>query len=145
MRGRDVLIAFIVLVAIIAGVLIFDRKINISKTSLPTATPTIQQQIESKFNGLTIPAGTEQTELKDVSGGQGMGIATRNEILADLPTPPAGQYYQGWLGNGGKLVLLGILRNAKGGWILDYNSSNLPGYNQIVVTLAGKHILEGSF
>jgi hypothetical protein len=74
-----------------------------------------------------------------------MGIATRSEILADLPTPAAGQYYQGWLGNGQKLVLIGTLNNAKGGWILDYSSVKYPGYNQVVVTLAGKHILEGSF
>jgi hypothetical protein len=144
MKGRDVLIAFIVLVVIIAAVLIAGKK-KVNILSTPTATPTILQQIQSKFSGLTIPQGEPSIDLKNVSGGQAMGIATRSEILADLPVPPAGQYYQGWLGNGQKLVLIGTLRNAKGGWILDYNSSKFPGYNQIVVTLAGKHILEGSF
>jgi hypothetical protein len=144
MRGRDVLIAFIVLVVIIAAVLIAGKKkVNILPT--PSATPTILQQIQSKFSGLTIPQGEPSIDLKNVSGGAGMGIATRNEILVDLPVPSAGQYYQGWLGNGQKLVLVGTLKNAKGGWILDYSSVKYPGYNQVVVTLAGKHILEGSF
>jgi hypothetical protein len=144
MRGRDVLIAFIVLVVIIAIVLVAGKK-KVNILSTPTATPTILQQIQSKFSGLTIPQGEPSIDLKNVSGGAGMGIATRSEILADLPVPPAGQYYQGWLGNGQKLVLIGTLRNAKGGWILDYSSAKFPGYNQVVVTLAGKHILEGSF
>jgi hypothetical protein len=143
-KGRDVLIAFIVLVVIIAAVLIVGKK-KVNILSVPSATPTILQQIQSKFSGLTIPQGEPNIDLKDVSGGAGMGIATRSEILADLPTPSAGQYYQGWLGNGQKLVLIGTLKNAKGGWILDYSSVKYPGYNQVVVTLAGKHILEGSF
>jgi hypothetical protein len=66
--------------------------------------------------------------------------------LADLPTLPNGQFYQGWLGNSsGKTVLLGTLKMAKGGWILNYNSSVYPGYNKVIVTVGGKHILEGSF
>ena len=78
--------------------------------------------------------------------GRGMGLATRNEILADLPTLPNGQSYQGWLENSsGKTVLLGTLKEAKGGWILNYNSSIYPGYNKIIVTVGVKHILEGSF
>jgi hypothetical protein len=143
-KGRDVLIAFIVLVIIVAGVLILGKK---GKNILPTpsATPTILQKIQSKFSGLTIPAGEPQAELKDVSGGEGMGIATRSEIVADLPTPSVGQYYQVWLGNGSKLILIGTLKNAKGGWILDYSSTKYSGYSQVVVTLGGKHILEGSF
>jgi hypothetical protein len=88
----------------------------------------------------------EKIELKDVSGGSGIGIATRNEILADLSTLPNGQFYQGWLENSsGKTVLLGTLKLAKGGWILNYNSSVYPGYNKVIVTAGTKHILEGSF
>ena len=94
---------------------------------------------------MVIPTDAEKIELKDVSGGSGMGIATRNEILADLPTLPNGQFYQGWLEKDGKTVLLGTLELAKGGWILNYNSSVYPGYNKVVVTVGEKHILEGSF
>lgn len=144
MKGRDILIAFIVLVVIIAAVLVAGKK-KVNILPVPSATPTILQKIQSKFSGLTIPQGEPSIDLKDVSGGAGMGIATRSEIVADLPSPRVGQYYQAWLGNGQKLVLIGTLKNAKGGWILDYSSVKYTGYNQVVVTLAGKHILEGSF
>ena len=145
MKGKDILVAFIVLVIIVAGILILNKKPKVTKVSLPSPTPSIQQQIQDKFAGLSIPQNTEQTELKDVSGGSGMGLATRSEILADLPTPPAGQSYQAWIGNGQRLILLGKLEMAKGGYILDYNSAKYAGYNGIVITLGGKHILEGSF
>lgn len=145
MKNRNILVAFVVLVAIIAGVLIFKNRSKIVPKVNPTATPSIQTQIESKFKGLVIPADAEKVELKNVSGGSGMGIATRSEILADLPTPSGGQFYQVWLGNGGKTVLLGNLKMAKGGWLLNYSSSVYPGYNKVIVTMGGKSILEGSF
>jgi hypothetical protein len=145
MRGKDILATFIVIVVIVAGILFIKNRAKIAQKINPTATPSIQQQIESKFKGLVIPGDQERIDLKDVSGGSGIGIATRNEILADLPTLPSGQFYQGWLGNGGKTVLLGTLKTAKGGWILNYNSSLYPGYNKVIVTVGGKHILEGSF
>ncbi len=145
MKTRDILVAFIVIVVIVAGVLVIKNRSKVSPKVNPTATPSIQTQIESKFKGLVIPADAEKVELKDVSGGSGMGIATRSEILADLPTLSGGQFYQAWLGNGGKTVFLGNLKMAKGGWILNYNSSVYPGYDKVTVTAGGKHILEGSF
>jgi hypothetical protein len=144
-RTKDILVAFIVIVAIVAGVLLIKNRAKIAQKVSPTATPSIQQQIENKFKGLVIPQDQESIELKDVSGGSGIGLATRNEILADLPTLPNGQFYQGWLEKDGKAVLLGTLKMAKGGWILNYNSSIYPGYNKVIVTVGGKHILEGSF
>ena len=144
MRAKDVLITFIVIVIIVAGVLVIKNRGKITLKVSPSATPSIQQQIESKFNGLVIPQG-ERIDLKDVSGGIGMGIATRSEIIADLPTLPAGQFYQGWLENNGKTALLGRLSQSKGGWILNFNSSNYPGYNRVIVAVGAKHILEGSF
>ena len=145
MRGKDILVTFIVIVVIVAGVLVIKSRAKIVQKVSPTATPSIQQQIENKFSGLVIPQDQEKVELKNVSGGVGMGIATRNEILADLPTLPNGQFYQGWLEKDGRTVLLGTLKMAKGGWILNYNSSVYPGYNKVIVTAGGKHILEGSF
>lgn len=144
MRFKRILAAFIVVVVVVAGVLVIKNR-KATSVLAPSASPSIQQQIESKFKGLVIPTDAEKIELKDVSGGSGMGIATRNEILADLPTLPNGQFYQGWLEKDGKTIPLGILELAKGGWILNYNSSVYPGYNKIVVTVGEKHILEGSF
>jgi hypothetical protein len=146
MQTKNIFIAFVVVVAIIAGVLILNKKTKVNKTIVPSAPSTVQQKIESKFLGITIPTDAERIELKDISGGVGMGIATRTEILADLPDLPSGKFYQGWLENiSGKKVLLGIFSMAKGGWILTYNSSSYPGYNKVIVTQGEIHILEGSF
>lgn len=146
MRGRNIFIAFIFVVAVIAVILYVKNRSKISPKVNPTATPSIQTQIEGKFKGLIIPTDAEKIDLKDVSGGSGMGLATRNEILADLPVLPSGQFYQGWLENAsGKTALLGTLKSVKGGWILNYNSSVYPGYNKVVVMVGEKHILEGSF
>lgn len=144
-RIKRILVAFVAIVVIIVGVLVIKNRTKIAPKVGPTVSPSIQQQIESKFKGLVIPPDQEKIELKDVSGGVGMGIATRNEILADLPTLANGKFYQGWLEKDGKAVLLGTLNLAKGGWILNYNSSVYPGYNKVIVTQGSTHILEGSF
>jgi hypothetical protein len=143
---RNILIGFIILVLIIVGVLFVSKKVKTVKTPVSPVPPSIEQQVESKFNGLTIPMDSARIELKDVSGGRGMGIATRSEILADLPGLNVGQKYQGYLENSsGKTVLLGTLKAEKGGWILNFDSAKYPEYNKVIVTQGTKHILEGSF
>jgi hypothetical protein len=145
-KTKNFFTGFILLVVIVAAVLLIGRKVKVSKPVTPVATPSIQQKIESKFKGLTIPANVEQVELKDVSGGGSMGVATRQEIIADLPNLRKGKFYQGFLENtSGKSILLGNLSMAKGGWILEYNSSNYPGYNKVTVMEGKTLILEGSF
>ena len=145
MRAKNIFAAFIVVVAVVAGVLLIKNRAKVSQKPSPTPTPSIQQQILNKFNGLVVPQDQESIELKDVSGGSGMGLATRSEILADLPSLPNGEAYQAWLENNGKTVLLGTFKLAKGGWILSYNSSAYPGYDKVIVAVGTKHILEGSF
>ena len=146
MKGRNEFIAFIIMVAIIAGVLYVKNRNKSTPTVVPTAPPSVQLQLQNKFNGLTVPTGAGSIELKDVSGGTGMGIATKTEILADLKSLSAGQSYQAYLADpSGKTVLLGTLKMSKGGWILDYDSSKFPGYNKIIVSQGNTHILEGSF
>ena len=145
MKTRSIFIAFVVVVIAVAGILFINKKLKVNKLLAPSVTPTIQQKIESKFLGLTIPTDAERAELKDVSGGGGIGLATRTEILADLPDPPKGQLYQARLEKDDKTVLIGNLRVAKGGWMISYNSGAYPGYNKVIVTLGDTHILEGSF
>lgn len=147
MNIKRVVLVFVILVIIIVGALLASQKIknNRISISLPEATPTVEQRIEEKFKGLVIPDDAEKIELRNVSGEEGMGIATRNEILADLPNLQKGESYQVLLGNGTKTILLGSMRQAKGGYLLEYDSSKYPGYNQIVVVRGAKHILEGSF
>jgi hypothetical protein len=145
MRLKNIVITFLILIIFVVGVLVIFKKSKNKGLVVPTATPSIQQKIESKFKGLTIPADAEKVELKDVSGGNGMGLAMRGEILADLPILTEGQFYQAWLEKDGKEVLIGKLEIAKGGWILNYDSSKYPGYNKVIITLGTIHILEGSF
>jgi hypothetical protein len=144
-KTRSIFIAFVVVVIAVAGVLLMKKNLKVNKLLAPSVTPTIQQKIESKFLGLNIPTDAERAELKDVSGGSGIGLATRTEILADLPDPPKGQFYQARLEKDGKTVLIGNLKIAKGGWMISYNSEAYPGYNKVIVMLGDTHILEGSF
>ena len=149
MKTRDLIIGFIFLVGIVAAVLIIKGKAKVNSLpvpTVPTPTPSIQQKMRNKFQNLVIPAGGDQIDLTDVTGGSSMGIATRNEIIADLPSLSNRQSYQAYLANtSGKTVLLGTLVNKKGGWILDYDSSKFPGYNKVIITQRTTHILEGSF
>jgi len=126
-------------------------------------------EIEQKANQLLetmnidVPEGVDRANLEDVSGGGGTGVATRDmvngkfvhSVIAALPDPEAGMFYEGWLVNTvtDDVVSTGTFRIAKGGFILDFTSStDLTDHNQVVVTLEkvddGKpetHVLEGTF
>jgi len=142
-------IATILLALVVVVVLFFLVSPKLRKNNpsfnIPSSTPGIEEQIKEKFKGLEIPVDAEKVELKNVSGEPGMGIATRNEILADLPALKEGENYQVLLGNGSKTIILGTMRQAKGGYLLEYDSSKYPGYNQIIIVKGSKRILEGSF
>ena len=88
---------FVALVAVVIGFFLLFPSLKKSPPSLniPLATPGIEEQIEQKFGGLDIPEDVEKIELKNVSGDDGMGIATRNEILADLPDLGRGRELSG--------------------------------------------------
>ncbi|HTK03231.1 MAG TPA: hypothetical protein VL401_00485 [Alphaproteobacteria bacterium] len=145
MKRREVIIALIIFIILVTAVVLIKKSLNKKLLVTPVATPSIQQRIDDNFPGLVIPNDIEKAELKDVSGGDNMGIATRTEILANLPDLKSGQYYQVWLSNGVKQILLGNMRIAKAGWLLEYKSSDYPGYNKIIVTLNNTPVLEGSF
>jgi len=144
MKSRDVVIGFIFLVLLVAGVLWILRARNIKTSNLPLPTPNIAQQVKNAFPN--IPDGVERANLKDVTGGNSIGVATRTEVVANLPDLPSGRTYQVLLENSsGKDVNLGSMRISKSGYILEYNSANFPGYNKVIVTQGSTHILEGSF
>lgn len=161
MKTRDIVTGLIVLVILIAGVLLIRNARNKSLTNVPSPTPSIEQQVTQKFGNLTIPANADKADLTDVSGGQGMGEAARTfengkfslTVLADLPSPKAGYFYQGWIFNGTADISLGKLRIAKGGYLIDFTSTkDYSSYSKVVVTLEKvfdntpeTHILEGSF
>ncbi len=147
MKTRDIVIGLVVLVVLVTAVLVIKRSLN-KKTVVnsPSQKVSIQQKIQNTFPSLNIPEDSIKSNLTDVSGGQSFGVATNTEILANLPDLSAGKVYKAWLENvAGKTLLLGNLRAAKGGYLIEYNSSNYPSYNKVIITLGNKHILEGSF
>jgi hypothetical protein len=158
MNRKDIVIGLVIL-AVLAAIVFWVRKPKTNSLQLPQPT-SIEQQMENKFN-VQIPENVEKAELSDVSGGTASGIATREykdgkftlTVLADLPDLSDGNLYQAWLVNGDKTVSAGQLTLAKGGYLLDFNSStDYSSYNSIVITSESKldmipesHVLEGSF
>ena len=157
MKRRDIVIGLIVL-AVLAGIIFLARRQR-EQPELQT-TPSVEERLEESFN-LEIPEDVEKIELADVSGGDSSGIATRkfedatftHVVLADLPEPEEGKFYEGWLVKGEEVVSTGRLRVAKGGYLLEFESStDYSDYKTVVVSeeeiadaTPEKHILEGSF
>lgn len=156
---KDVIIGLFLIVAIIGGFYLY-KNLKIPK-ALPTPTPsTTKSEIQGLFD-YVIPEDLDSIELKDVSGGEGRGIATRkfennlftHAVLTDLPDLTSNEFYEGWLTMGDKFISTGKLRIAKGGFLLEFNSAtDYSNYNGVVITREklndGKpetHVLEGSF
>ena len=165
MKGRVFWI--IALAVIIAGFyFLFLRKPEAPGLEVTENTPQITDEMKSSF-GVLIDDNAEKTELVDVTGGMASAIATRiyengvftHAVLADLPDPTSGTFYEGWLvrGKAGDsdfdFISTGKMQLAKGGYVLEFESqTDLSDYAGVVVTLETKlddvpeeHILEGSF
>lgn len=154
LNKRDILTGFIIVLVIIIGVFSFNKIKSKSSKNIATSSPvsiSFKEDLEESFK-YKIPDNVKYIDLKDVSGGTGKAVATDSEILADLDDPQTGYFYQAWLVNGEDKLSLGKMAVAKGGWLLEYNRNNHPGYKNIVVSLekvfdskVEKKILEGSF
>lgn len=160
MKGKEIIIGFIVIVILISVFFLSRNKKITPAPSVPTNIPSIEQKIENSFN-LTIPEDVAKIDLKSVSGIQGMGIATRkyesgkftHMILADLPDPAAGGFYQGWLVKDDNYLITGKLQITKGGYLLEFiYPTDLPDYKKVLVSLEKsvtakptEIVLEGSF
>ena len=158
---RDVAIGFIIIILVVVGAFYYKKvktnKLNLIQTPAPVSI-VFQEDIENSFK-FDIPDDTNTFELKDVSGGlpageagNGRGIATDKEILADIEDPSDNYFYQGWLQKNDELISLGKLQIAKGGWLLEYDKSKLSDAEKIIISLERvfdnkieKKILEGSF
>lgn len=146
MRTKDVVVGFILLVILVAGFLIIKNLKSKKQANLPSPTPSIEQRIKETFGAVTFSDDTDKIELKDVKGGAFFGVATKTEVLANLPELSVGKYYQAVLENDqGKFVVLGRLRIAKGGYLLEYDLSKYPNFNKLKILLDDKTLLEGSF
>ncbi|OGM11123.1 hypothetical protein A2W13_02980 [Candidatus Woesebacteria bacterium RBG_16_36_11] len=165
MNRRDIVIGFIIL-AVVAGIIYFVRRPKTTPIETPVATPSFEEQFENKFN-TQIPENLEKAELKDVTGQDNSGLATRNfengtfslTVLADLPDLESNNFYEAWLSRGTvgqsnySLISIGKLQIAKGGFLLDFNSNtNYSDYQEVIVSqetklgnTPAKIILDGSF
>ncbi len=147
MKSRDAVIGFIFIAILILGAFwIYKARAAKKAAATPIPTPNIVDRVNSAFPNLKIPDGSPRANLNDVSGGTNVGVATKTEVVANLPTPPAGQSYKAQLVNSeGKVIELGTLRDSKSGWIISYDSTKYPGYNKVVVLNGSTPVLEGSF
>ena len=145
MKLRDIVIAVIILGVI--GFILYnisttDNTPELDVTPTPSA---VERDIEERF-GRTIPEDVERAELimpSGVSRDQISAIATRDvrdkvtivTVLADLDDPQPGTRYFAWVSNDEEFVLLGALRVAKGGWLIDYETDrNLTNYDRVVIS-----------
>jgi len=164
MKRRDIVIGIVVL--ILLGGIVWWRQKNQTETPQVPQTLSTEQSLEQKFN-IQIPNDVSKAELKDVAGGNASGIATKDykdgeftsSVIADLPTPEAGHFYEAWLSIGDKgstdysIISLGTFNNAKGGYLLDYKSkTDYSSYTNVMVTSETKLdsnpetvVLQGSF
>lgn len=160
MKIKDVVIGLIVLAVLVTGVILVknSKKPNVATT--PVASPNYQQ-VESKFPGLKVPANADRLNLNNVSGGEGVGEAWRTfenarlpdgqgkfdlTVMATLPSPLAGTFYQGYIDNGSSKISLGRLTLEKGGYVVNYSSAkDYSAYKKVEVMLGTQTILEGSY
>lgn len=164
MKRRNFLIG-LVIIALLAGLVFLLRRPK-EPLEVPEATPSVEERMEETFK-FEIPEDVEKAELKDVTGGTSVGFATRkfeqgrftHSVLADLPDPEGDLFYEAWLVRGSPgdpnfaLISTGKMRLAKGGYVLDFESTtDYRDYQNVVITLEEvfdnnpeEHILEGSF
>jgi hypothetical protein len=167
MKRRDIVIGLVILLVIV-GLFYFRQKGNGEDMIVPeeqTASD-VERRIEERFN-VEIPDDVNKAELRDANDGDGSAIATRkmenntftHSVLADLPDPETGKFYQAWLVRGEEadedysIVLTGRMQVAKGGWVLEYSTTqNLEDHNRVLVTLESVNdqkaedvVLEGEF
>lgn len=122
-KPRDVITGFIVVLILIIGIVwIYKSKNNNNKPLIsPTPQTSITNKIKDTFKNFNIPDDVAKNELKDVSGGNGIGIATETEVLANLPDLSNNEFYQVWFDDNGTLKSLGKMRIAKGGYLYEGN------------------------
>ncbi len=125
----------------------------------------VNERIVRKYEEakLGLSDNSEKINLSSVGKIKGLGMAVRevsgevflHTILAELPDPEVGKFYEGWLvrESDKSVVYSGRLELRKGGWMLEYvGKKDLNDHKLVVVTLESKddqkpetHILEGRF
>jgi hypothetical protein len=152
--GRKEVFIGLFVILVIFGIIFGVKKAKESRVKpLDIPTPVQTQELESKFK-LTIPSDVEKINLQAQSGFEGVGIATRkfangvfsHMVIADLLEPTSGSY-KGWLiKDDNTKISTGVLRFAKGGYLLEFTSdTDYSDYKKVEVKLREKIVLSGSF
>jgi hypothetical protein len=164
MNRRDIVIGGVILL-LLSGVIYWRQTTRPEETKIPE-TLSVEDQLEEKFK-FEIPEDVDKTELKDVAGVGATAIATRkyedgkytHTALVDIADPEVGTFYQGWIAKGEEgsddfsIVSTGKLKLAKGGWMIEFESStDYSDYDKILITQEKffdnnpeEKLLEGSF
>lgn len=149
MNRRDVVIGLGV-IAVLAVVIYFWQRPREPEELRVPQTLSVEDQIEEAFD-LEIPEDVEKVELVDITSSGYTAMATRKyengrfelNILADLPE---GKYTAEIMNEEGEAKLLGNLRIAKGGYLLELQTSqDLRDYSKVRVKMGDKEVLEGKF
>ena len=166
---KQQLFGIVVIVLILVGIFWFFRETPPQEKSPETqevAQEDVGETLSAKL-GVTIPDDVQRTTLKDLRGEGSTGIATRSyrdglfshTILAALPELTTGTTYHGWLVRGSEgdenysVISTGALRPSKGGYLLEYSSSqDLEDHIKVWVTVEAQDdntpetkVLEGQF
>ena len=149
---KDIAIGFIIIATIILLSYLYKNNKTPQEVSVSSPVPiSFKKELEESFK-FKIPENSSSIELKDISGGDSRGIATENEILVDAEDPAAGYFYEAWIEKDNKLISLGKLLPAKGGWLLDNKTIEKDSNSKVIISLEKvfdnkieKKILEGSF
>ena|SRR3990167_7754426 len=157
-------LGLVVVVGLVWGGLRYVKRTERGGGKGPAVSPSTVETAEKRLEGITnfeVPDVGEKAELKDVSGGSGVGVARRVEegggirveILASLPDPDGGEFYEGWLSSEKETRSLGELVSAKGGFLVTkVFGERLADFKKVGVTLEKKKdatmekkVLEGIF
>lgn len=154
MNKKDIAIGAVIVIVLIGAIIALRRagQNNNSVASTPAPTASVEQKIEDAFK-VDIPDDADKAEL---NGSDGSGIATREykdqkftaTILADLPDKDASYRVEIRKADQAEdKIVLGVMRVAKGGYMIEYQSNkDLTSYEKVVVLTAdSKVVLEGSF
>ncbi len=164
MKRETIIGAAVVILILVGAYYFFTRYQGSEVVPSPVEKTPVSEELEEGFEtgmGIEVPEGVEKTTLADVTGGAGTGMATRrfednlfeHTVMAALPEPGTGKFYEGWLVSDGQFFSTGKLEEMKGGWYLEFSADkDYSDYNRVVVTLEEKddsqpekHLLEGSF
>jgi hypothetical protein len=153
MTRKQALVGLLVILIVIGIGVGMRRAKKTPQVPLVLPSASAYEQIQKTFN-ISLPTDVERADLKKVGSVEGMGVATRKwqngkfefTVLADLPDPTEGKPYQVWLQKDtGEKIFLGNLRVAKGGFLLNFESTvNFSDYKKVIVVETA-NVLEGSF